>query len=81
MNLTLTGWETPAYFEVEHETPMSALAREYQRVTNKCGVVDLSYKGKLEIRGPDAEPFLDHLLTTTIPKVRFKNCHIFLMES
>ena len=46
-----TGWEVPAYFAVHGENEMSTLAREYQKVTNNVGVVDLSYKGKIEVRG------------------------------
>ena len=37
------------------------------KVTTKCGVVDMSYKGKIEIRGPDSEKFIDGLITNAPP--------------
>ena len=66
---SIAGWETPVYFRVPEENEFATLAREYQKVTNKCGVVDLSYKGKLEVRGPDSLPFIRYLLSTKPPEV------------
>jgi glycine cleavage system aminomethyltransferase T len=45
------------------------LAREYQVVTNKCGVIDLSWKGKIEVRGRDATPLMNFVLANEAPPV------------
>lgn len=29
-------------------------------VTNKCGVIDMSWKGKIEVKGPDAQELLEY---------------------
>lgn len=31
-----------------------------QMVTNKCGVIDMSWKGKIEVKGPDAQELLEY---------------------
>lgn len=69
-----TGWEVPAYFTVAGESEMSTLAREYQKVTNNVGVVDLSYKGKIEVRGRDSVKFLEYLLASRLPEVCCLGC-------
>uniref|UniRef100_A0A158PNQ2 Dimethylglycine dehydrogenase, mitochondrial (inferred by orthology to a human protein) n=1 Tax=Anisakis simplex TaxID=6269 RepID=A0A158PNQ2_ANISI len=61
------GWEVAETFSVENEPQLPAMIREYEMVTNKCGIIDLSWKGKIEVRGPDAEVFLDRILTNAVP--------------
>ncbi|VDM37347.1 unnamed protein product [Toxocara canis] len=61
------GWEVAQAFSVQDEPQLPSMIREYQMVTNKCGIIDLSWKGKIEVRGPDAEVFLDRILTNTVP--------------
>ncbi|CAJ0602305.1 unnamed protein product [Cylicocyclus nassatus] len=47
---TYSYWVAQA-FDIEEEGMLSTLNREYQMVTNKCGVVDMSWKGKIEVKG------------------------------
>ncbi|KHJ76521.1 hypothetical protein OESDEN_23859 [Oesophagostomum dentatum] len=54
------GWEVPQVFDVEEEGMLSTLSREYQMVTNKCGVIDMSWEGKIEVKGKDAEALLNY---------------------
>ncbi|KHJ91193.1 FAD dependent oxidoreductase [Oesophagostomum dentatum] len=61
------GWEVPQAFNIEEEGILSTLSREYQMVTNKCGVIDMSWKGKIEVRGKDAEALLNYAICTEIP--------------
>ncbi|PAV88322.1 hypothetical protein WR25_07568 [Diploscapter pachys] len=61
------GWEVAQYFSIDDEGMISTLQREYETVTNKCGVIDLSWKGKLEIKGPDAEALMDYAFASSIP--------------
>ncbi|VDN50034.1 unnamed protein product [Dracunculus medinensis] len=63
------GWEVAETFPVDDESPASAVIREYQMVTNKCGITDLSWKSKIEVRGADSVDFLYHLLTNQVPKL------------
>lgn len=45
------------------ELRLPALIREYQMVTNKCGIIDLTWKGKIEV-----EVFTAYFLFARIPK-------------
>src|SRR3569832_1036867 len=58
---TVVGWETPSYFPVAEENEMSTLAREYHKVKNACGVIDMAYRGKIEVRGADSQALLDYV--------------------
>lgn len=42
-------FEVAETFPVDDESPASAVIREYQMVTNKCGITDLSWKSKIEV--------------------------------
>ncbi|EYB90726.1 hypothetical protein Y032_0215g2364 [Ancylostoma ceylanicum] len=61
------GWEVPQVFDIDEEGMLSTLTREYQMVTNKCGVIDMSWKGKIEVKGEDAEALLNYAICTEIP--------------
>uniref|UniRef100_A0A1I7ZM32 Dimethylglycine dehydrogenase, mitochondrial n=1 Tax=Steinernema glaseri TaxID=37863 RepID=A0A1I7ZM32_9BILA len=63
------GWEVANAFNVDEESPISALTREYEMVVNKCGLIDLSWKGKIEIKGPDAVHLLDFVLANPVPQL------------
>ncbi|KAK0425520.1 hypothetical protein QR680_009242 [Steinernema hermaphroditum] len=63
------GWEVANAFIVDDESPLSALSREYEMVVNKCGLIDLSWKGKIEIKGPDAVKLLDYAIANPVPKL------------
>ncbi|VDD86525.1 unnamed protein product [Enterobius vermicularis] len=63
------GWEVAQAFAVHDEPRLPSMIREYQMVTNKCGIIDLTWKGKIEVRGPDAKTFLERVLTTGVPSL------------
>lgn len=65
------GWEVAGWFRGEGESVDEALRREYKRVTEAVGIIDASYKGLIEVRGPDREDFLDHVLSFSPPNVGF----------
>lgn len=62
------GWEVAQAFAVHDEPRLPAMIREYQMVTNKCGLIDLTWKGKIEVRGSDAKAFLERVLTNAVPR-------------
>lgn len=45
---------------------LSTLSREYQMVTNKCGVIDMSWKGKIEVKGEDADALMNYAICTQV---------------
>ncbi|KAE9418545.1 hypothetical protein Angca_007510, partial [Angiostrongylus cantonensis] len=61
------GWEVSHVFDIDEEGMLSTVSREYEMVTNKCGVIDMSWKGKIEVRGEDADVFLDYAICNQIP--------------
>ncbi|ULU09600.1 hypothetical protein L5515_000269 [Caenorhabditis briggsae] len=63
------GWEVANSFNmgVQNEEYLPTLIREYEMVTNKCGVIDLSWKGKIEVKGRDAEKLMDYAIASQIP--------------
>ncbi|KAK5965794.1 Dimethylglycine dehydrogenase mitochondrial [Trichostrongylus colubriformis] len=61
------GWEVAQVFDIDEEGMLSTLTREYQMVTNKCGVIDMSWKGKIEVKGEDADALMNYAICTQIP--------------
>ncbi|VDL79466.1 unnamed protein product [Nippostrongylus brasiliensis] len=61
------GWEVPQVFDVDEEGMLSTLSREYQMVTNKCGVIDMSWKGKIEVKGEHSNELMNYAICTQIP--------------
>ncbi|VDO71309.1 unnamed protein product [Haemonchus placei] len=61
------GWEVPQVFDIDEEGMLSTLSREYQMVTNKCGVIDMSWKGKIEVKGEDSNALMNYAICTQIP--------------
>ncbi|MDR3512041.1 MAG: 2Fe-2S iron-sulfur cluster-binding protein [Caulobacteraceae bacterium] len=55
------GWLRPAYYPLAGETMAQATAREVRAVREAVGLLDASSLGKIEVRGPDAGAFLDHI--------------------
>ncbi|KAF8366343.1 hypothetical protein PRIPAC_84172, partial [Pristionchus pacificus] len=55
------------YFNIDEENVLSTLEREYLMVTNKCGVIDMSWKGKIEVKGPDAQELLEYAVCGEVP--------------
>ncbi len=73
------GWEQPKWF-VPESMPLEdafghrrvewfdAVAEEHKAVRERVGLMDLTAFAKYEISGPDAESFLNRMITNNIPK-------------
>lgn len=55
------GYKLPSEYE--------GLAQEHEAVRNGCGIFDVSHMGNVYVEGPDAEKFLNYLLTNDITKI------------
>ena len=55
------GWDMPVQYE--------GLASEHNAVRNEAGLFDVSHMGNISVRGKDALPFLDYLMTNDISKM------------
>lgn len=65
------GWLIPAQF--------GEAGREYQQVREGCGLFDLSHRGKVELTGAEASPFLHNLCTNDINDLPLgAGCEAFL---
>jgi aminomethyltransferase len=55
------GWEMPVSYE--------GVRQEHLAVRQHAGVFDVSHMGEIETEGPDAEAFLQHLLSNDVTKL------------
>jgi len=55
------GWEMPVQYE--------GIRAEHIAVRTRAGLFDVSHMGEIETRGPDAERFLQRLLTNDVTKI------------
>ena len=55
------GWEMPVQYE--------GVRQEHMAVRDAAGVFDVSHMGEVETRGPDAEAFLQRLLSNDVTKL------------
>src|SRR3954447_2107772 len=55
------GWEMPVQYE--------GIRAEHIAVRTAAGVFDVSHMGEIETSGPDAERFLQHLLSNDVTKL------------
>jgi aminomethyltransferase len=55
------GWEMPVQYE--------GIRAEHVAVRTKVGVFDVSHMGEIETRGPDAEKFLQRILSNDVTKI------------
>src|SRR5213083_530210 len=55
------GWEMPVQYE--------GIRAEHVAVRTKVGVFDVSHMGEIETRGPDAEAFLQRILSNDVSKI------------
>lgn len=73
------GWEVPLWYAAPGEKPEYQPSftkanwqleqhREYETLTEKVGVADLSPFGKFMLTGPDARAFLDRCVAGFVPK-------------
>ncbi|VDK42197.1 unnamed protein product [Anisakis simplex] len=63
------GWEVAQWFALPNETTLQTMIREYQTATTKCTIVDVTWRGKIEVRGPDSIAFLDQIMTNAVPEL------------
>src|SRR3954463_7719104 len=56
------GWEMPVQY--------TSITDEHLAVRNAAGIFDISHMGEISIKGPDALPFLNHLLTNDVRKLQ-----------
>jgi len=56
------GWEMPIQYE-------DGIRAEHEAVRNGVGVFDVSHMGEVEISGPDAEAFLQHVYSNDVTKM------------
>jgi len=74
-----SGWEIPLWYSGDGSAPSYKPSfsrtnwqreqdREYQLITNKVGVADLSGFGKFVVSGEGSRQFLDHLVAGTVPR-------------
>ncbi len=55
------GWELPVQF--------SSIKEEHDAVRNRAGLFDVSHMGEIFVEGPDAEAYLQKLLSNDISKI------------
>ena len=55
------GWELPVQF--------SSIKEEHDAVRNRAGLFDVSHMGEILVEGPDAEAYLQKLLSNDISKI------------
>ena len=60
------GWQRPEVYPQPGEPFEDAVRREARAVRKRIGLFDASSLGKIEVAGPDAERFLDHVFVTRI---------------
>ncbi len=57
-----TGWEMPVQYT-------DGIRAEHEAVRNRAGVFDVSHMGEVQTVGPDAEAFLQHVLSNNVAKM------------
>lgn len=57
-----TGWEMPVQYG-------DGIRAEHLAVRTRAGIFDVSHMGEVEIAGPDAEAFLQHLYSNDVSKI------------
>jgi len=65
------GWEMPVQY--------SGIIDEHRAVREAAGLFDISHMGEVEVRGPDALPFLQHLVTYDIAAIQPGRANYALM--
>src|SRR3954469_20907911 len=56
------GWEMPVQYP-------AGIRAEHEAVRTRAGVFDVSHMGEIETTGPDAEAFLQHILSNDVSKL------------
>src|SRR5204863_2786555 len=55
------GWQMPVQYE--------GIRQEHVNVRTKAGLFDVSHMGEIETSGPDAEAFLQRILSNDVSKI------------
>ena len=55
------GWEMPVQYR--------SILEEHKAVRRSAGLFDVSHMGEVDVRGPEAEKFLNHLVTNDVSKL------------
>ena len=55
------GWEMPVQYR--------SILEEHKAVRRAAGLFDVSHMGEVDVRGPEAEKFLNHLVTNDVAKL------------
>jgi aminomethyltransferase len=55
------GWEMPVYY--------SSILAEHQAVREQAGIFDISHMGEVEVSGPDAQEWLNTMLTNNLGRL------------
>ncbi|NUM88845.1 MAG: glycine cleavage system aminomethyltransferase GcvT [Bdellovibrionales bacterium] len=56
------GWHMPVQY--------AGLSQEHQAVRTKAGLFDVSHMGEVTVEGPDAEKFLNYLVTNNVSRLQ-----------
>jgi sarcosine oxidase subunit alpha len=73
-------WKRPWYFPVDSAEEMdTAVLRESLAVRTRVGVMDASTLGKIDVVGPDAGAFLDHMYTNRMSTLSVASIRYGLM--
>ena len=59
--MPFAGWEMPVQYE--------GIKQEHVNVRTKAGLFDVSHMGEIETSGPEAEEFLQHVLSNDVTKL------------
>lgn len=74
-------WRRARYFPKSGENMHQAVARECKGTRAGIGISDASTLGKIEVVGPDAAQFLNHIYTNPFTKLAVGRCRYGLMLS
>jgi aminomethyltransferase len=66
------GWEMPVQYP-------AGPVEEHRVTRTVAGLFDIDHMGQMEVRGPDAEAFVNHLVTYDVSKMAFLDAHYALM--
>jgi aminomethyltransferase len=66
------GWELPVQYPTGPTT-------EHHAVRNAAGLFDIDHMGQIEVRGPDAEPFLQKIQTWDVSRMALNEAHYGLL--
>ncbi len=77
----VADWRRPYCYMQDGETIPQAVTREINNTRNNVGLLDASTLGKIIVKGPDADKFLDMLYTNMMSNLAVGKCRYGLMCS